>query len=836
MATTILSDPDNNTLNGSRYPDLIGGIRSTKSNRILLDNMSNWYLFNGEILMGLPFLRKYENIIMTNLARYKVKREYKLRPEYVSYDLYGTTDFWYLLLFINQMKSPSEFVKDEIWVFDFTTIETLNKIWLKEKPNRSTQANPRWLTKSIMRNLNEPSYRVVKEDNSYTPWNNLPRFKNDRDLLFKSNFNRYTNAHIRGRLLNKDGEEVDPFRLNGKGLFNVPSVYFRDGYWQTNSGKIQLEKGKVYSFFKFYNGYASLSLKRQDQENIELMPLENVKHELWEPKLIADYRDGNEDDMGGMFTTTTTLSFAAPDTSDNSDSNDKDKYTKSAKTNTGEYIIQHVGSDYARSALSRDASTATTPISVTEGDNPYISSYTVQPVASMIFGRYNKRNSDEKDPSKSNHDLTGTTTGTFNPTTYDSYFPEDFHYNVYNRRLDVSRVESDEFLSFTLEYSSTFDESTLNQIQASSYKITLMYDDGSKVEDVAYINDMPQVYNTYGYRSFLKFAMYNPKHKTNKITGIRFDALVAPKETASPTLNYEFTIYSFRVSSHTRETITQNFTVPESGWYDIVATYEYSYNGKRKIKNVSIEDDRVFNKEDLSGILWKPEIHEVSTDGSYKNFQPPMVSGRDTSINEVGVKVTNPVIIDPAPKYNKLTKLYTTDLHLADEYILTVKINHTSQNTGGGVGFLFDYDYANDLGYVLWISSVNNNPNLPEYSLYDGFDIIPSGFYEIDHKNGKMYPYFEGDDSESLFADDGFYFDPENMVIKIIKKYNRIRLFDRKSSNSDDYDYYNPFFHFTDPQDMVMNQGLGFWSIYAGTRIEVLEYYPYEYPGEYDED
>ena len=114
-SSNIVSQADN-SLNSSRFQDLKGGIDSAPKNRILLDNLSNWYIFQGEILLPKPLLRKYENILRTNLEDYDVPKEYYYRPEYVSYELYGTTDLWYLLLFINNMEKPDDFTKSKIKV------------------------------------------------------------------------------------------------------------------------------------------------------------------------------------------------------------------------------------------------------------------------------------------------------------------------------------------------------------------------------------------------------------------------------------------------------------------------------------------------------------------------------------------------------------------------------------------------------------------------------------------------------------------------------------------------------------------------------------------------
>lgn len=929
--------------------------------------------------MGLPILRKYENILRTNvqtrtdengdvivynseLPTYNVPKNMFYRPEYVSYALYDTTDFWYLLLFLNNMKSPDEFTKKKIKVFPVALIETLNRIYNAEKSMISSKKNPRVINKEIMRSPDLPSFKLLSDKNKdYTDWLHLPSWNNNVDLLFGSTFNRYSNTITTGKLINKSDEYVDPFTLNSKGLFNVPSVYFKDGYYQYNKGRIKLKKDTQYSLIKSYNGYLSLNLKYRNNPYINIDVLKNHKYVLGEPKLISDFRKANDEDQTNFNTTFVKFDQASGkyNSTDNEQVNEErpdieknllhntsldtpyvhdvggkagnvkvnwsinsiffsDDYKNVLHverfdgTNTqggvfwnapkldngqkysliffargrgkwnigpeqnGQKIIDDLDPEFPQlyswtftandnqyhnfTMYNRDSADIKRPyldinfMMLVKGDQIpeiFYASYSddlndnryqhtneshlmmdSQPIASMTFVESHIYGKSLKDTSRDKDN----TEKTLIDSAYSGYFPDSYEYNIASRRMDLDRISKDQFLSFNLEYSSEFSNEELAKVEASAYKITLIYDDGTKVTKEAFIDGMAEVYNTQGIRSFLKFTMINKYYNEKKLIGIQFDALVKPKSGINvDTINFDFNVYSFQISSQLKEKYVEVFTVPEDGWYDINMHYEYSYNGNKRIKDVSVNDDFVFDKEDLAGILFSPQIRETNTDGSYKEGQPLMMADKDESQNEVGIKLSNPVIIDGnPPKYDKLTKIYTTDLKLADEYILTVKLNHTSIETGGGVGFLFDYDYTADSGYLLWITSVKNNPNLPSYNKFDDWSIMPSGFYQIDNKLGELRPIFDGDKTDGLHVDDGYYFDPENMVIKIIKKYNRIRMFDRKSNNPDDYDYYEPFFHYKDPMDSMINGGIGFWSYYAGAKIEVLEYYPYVYQSDED--
>lgn len=72
-----------------------------------------------------PVLEVFENyrfVLLQNSETIHLKQGWKYRPDYVSYEYYGTTNWWQLLMWINNVKSIEYFDKDTIVVPDVEVI------------------------------------------------------------------------------------------------------------------------------------------------------------------------------------------------------------------------------------------------------------------------------------------------------------------------------------------------------------------------------------------------------------------------------------------------------------------------------------------------------------------------------------------------------------------------------------------------------------------------------------------------------------------------------------------------------------------------------------------
>lgn len=70
---------------------------------------------------GVSFANEYNKYLSKIVKPYIMTdeeyRKYKCNPWYMSQDLYGTTEYWYMLLHLNEMYSANEFTRKSIKVY-----------------------------------------------------------------------------------------------------------------------------------------------------------------------------------------------------------------------------------------------------------------------------------------------------------------------------------------------------------------------------------------------------------------------------------------------------------------------------------------------------------------------------------------------------------------------------------------------------------------------------------------------------------------------------------------------------------------------------------------------
>lgn len=140
-------------------------IRAAKVDRFVLDNNMNWYVFEDNLLMGIDYLDRYRNTLLRMSTRIKIGKDYFMRPEYVSHKLYGTTDLWYILLWLNDMKNPTEFVKEEILVIATNKVNELQKLMDNARKFLHNVVNPVHIHKHYLKHPKLPSENIIP--NSY---------------------------------------------------------------------------------------------------------------------------------------------------------------------------------------------------------------------------------------------------------------------------------------------------------------------------------------------------------------------------------------------------------------------------------------------------------------------------------------------------------------------------------------------------------------------------------------------------------------------------------------------------------------------------------------------
>lgn len=89
------------------------------------------------ILLGRGILDKYkkdlDNIKITKKLTHEEQRKYYCNPWYLSYDLYGTVEFWYLILEANSMYSAIELTQETIQVYDASLPRLVDSILALEE-------------------------------------------------------------------------------------------------------------------------------------------------------------------------------------------------------------------------------------------------------------------------------------------------------------------------------------------------------------------------------------------------------------------------------------------------------------------------------------------------------------------------------------------------------------------------------------------------------------------------------------------------------------------------------------------------------------------------------
>ena len=81
--------------------------------------------FNSLVIKYMPELESLKTkITLTNEEHAK----YKYNPKLLSYDLYGTTELWFLILEANELRSITEFNSKTIYLFKTDILEKMSRI------------------------------------------------------------------------------------------------------------------------------------------------------------------------------------------------------------------------------------------------------------------------------------------------------------------------------------------------------------------------------------------------------------------------------------------------------------------------------------------------------------------------------------------------------------------------------------------------------------------------------------------------------------------------------------------------------------------------------------
>ncbi|UAJ16938.1 hypothetical protein UFVDC4_00010 [Staphylococcus phage vB_SauM-UFV_DC4] len=306
----LIRDVGNNNMGRNDVPEMSDEIEYSKTNKILLNNISEWYLFEKQAVFSLPLLKKYENVLKRDLIDYDLSKSYHYRPEYLSNELYGTTDLWYLLLFVNDMQTVDQFNTDTVKIFPETVINDLNKIINEENEILGTENNPKPIFKHMMKSTEEKSGRV-------TPGYNDPRIipfvpeTDFEDKLENITSDRYlrerheVHEHKFYRPDTNNKDLVEPFTLNNDGLKTLPHLFYKKSFSRKFQGKMYFKPGEKYLFAPLQNGTSKLKITDRKGFNV-INATENYQFKA--PTAIFDLRKANDEDVSHSNLESTRLS------------------------------------------------------------------------------------------------------------------------------------------------------------------------------------------------------------------------------------------------------------------------------------------------------------------------------------------------------------------------------------------------------------------------------------------------------------------------------------------------------------------------------------------------
>lgn len=111
-----------NSINGSKTVKFVKYVNSNRC--VPIDNI---------------FIHKYRDYLISQsqevILTDEEQKKYKYRPKLLSYDIYGTVEFWMVLLIINNISSTSEFNLKKIKFIPNENLDVIEHILNKEDSN-----------------------------------------------------------------------------------------------------------------------------------------------------------------------------------------------------------------------------------------------------------------------------------------------------------------------------------------------------------------------------------------------------------------------------------------------------------------------------------------------------------------------------------------------------------------------------------------------------------------------------------------------------------------------------------------------------------------------------
>lgn len=303
-----MAEINTNSISSGNYNDLKDSVISSRNNKLLLDNISKIYNYNNVIELPMNFLRKYENILKNNLIEIDLSPSYYYRPEYLSQEVFDTTDLWYLILFVNDMKSPLEFCTPKILIpSSYYAMEIVNKIKNIEEDIETSHKQPINVERHLLKDVNFSSDEIIKISNNFRQKvtddyvdsidviiggkTSNRRFYCTQYIL-KENYATNSNNEILPTLLPKC---LNVFNDNKKGVISLPTDSSLVNEFNNNEEynyNIFLNHNENYVLLKNYNGLSDFRIKDLNDDTFEMNLTRNKnENKFYQPIMTYDMRE-----------------------------------------------------------------------------------------------------------------------------------------------------------------------------------------------------------------------------------------------------------------------------------------------------------------------------------------------------------------------------------------------------------------------------------------------------------------------------------------------------------------------------------------------------------------
>ena len=284
----------NGNINSGLTASINEQITNSKYNKLTLDKFSNWYNYENQINVPFPLLEKYHNIVTAGMIRVKLNKKFHYRPEYLSYELYGTTDLWYVLMYVNEMATVTEFKTESVLIPPDSIVQTINTIIESEGNAMSGKNRPQSIKKNYLKRLDKPSEEIIKRETyEKVAWMGLPNMSSKMDNITKAHYYLSTYKSNRGWLRDEMDNLVPAIKLDSDGLTSIPSIYHTEGYRKRLVGRVNLKANTRYSLNAYMNGSTRLRLNDEITGERVIDMTGSYRHP--EAMLIADLRGANDE-------------------------------------------------------------------------------------------------------------------------------------------------------------------------------------------------------------------------------------------------------------------------------------------------------------------------------------------------------------------------------------------------------------------------------------------------------------------------------------------------------------------------------------------------------------